>query len=187
MQEDFKMSQLVVTGKVRFSYCNIFKARTFSEDQGAKYSICLLIPKTDKSTVKKIKDGMEAEIKEGITKYWRGKRPGNLKLPLRDGDVERPDSPEYKGMYFINASSTERPGIVDRNREDILDPSEVYSGCYGRASFNLYAFDKNGNRGIAAGLSNIMKLSDGPRLGGGRTSAQDDFDDDFVDEEEEEI
>ena len=178
------MSTKVLTGKVRFSFCNISKARAFSDGQNAKYSVCLLIPKSDKDTIKKLKDAIQNEIQEGTASLWGGKTPANLKKPLRDGDVERPELPEYEGMYFINAASNQQPGVVDRNKQDILDLSEVYSGCYGRASINLYAFNRNGNKGIAAGLNNLMKLCDGPRLGGGRIEAEDDFDDDFEDEDE---
>ena len=175
------MSQKVVTGKVRFSYVNVFRSRAFTEGGDAKYSICLLIPKKDKATVEKIQAAIEATIQEGISSKWGGKRPKNLKLPFRDGDIERADeAPEYEGMYFMNANSTTKPGIIDRDRNEILDPDEVYSGCWGRASVNFYPFDSNGNRGVGVGLNNIQKLHDGERLGAARASAEADFDDGFV-------
>lgn len=137
-------STKVVTDKVRFSYVNIFRSRAFQEGQTAKYSICLLIPKEDKATVKKIRAAIEAAIQDGISSKWGGKKPGNLKLPLRDGDEERADeAPEYEGMYFLNANSTQKPGIVDKDLNEILDPDEVYSGCWGRASINFYAFEEH--------------------------------------------
>lgn len=179
------MSTKVVTGKVRFSYVNIFRSRAFTQDQDAKYSICLLIPKEDKATVKKIRAAIEEAIQDGISSKWNGKKPASLKLPLRDGDEERADeAPEYEGMFFLNANSTQKPGIVDKDRNEILDPDEVYSGCWGRASINFYAFNTNGNRGIGVGLNNIQKLKDGEHLGSARMSAEDDFNDDFEDDED---
>lgn len=180
------MSTKVITGKVRFSYVNIFKSRAFQAGQDAKYSVCLLIPKEDKATIKKIKAAIEEAVQEGIASKWGGKKPANLKLPLRDGDEERADeAPEYAGMYFLNANSNQKPGIIDRNLNEILDPEEVYSGCWGRASVNFYAFDSNGNRGVGAGLNNIQKLADGDRLGAARASAESDFDDGFVEVDDE--
>ena len=106
-----------------------------------------------------------------------------LMTPLRDGALERPDDPVYANAYFINANSSTAPGIVDADRQQIIDRSEVYSGVYGRASINLYAFNTNGNKGIACGLNNLQKIRDGEPLGG-KSRAEDDFntedDDDFL-------
>ena len=106
-----------------------------------------------------------------------------LKTPLRDGDAERPDDEAYADSYFVNANSGTAPGIVDADRNPIIDRSEVYSGVYGRASINFYAFNSNGNKGIACGLNNLQKIRDGEPLGG-KTRAEDDFatedDDDFL-------
>ena len=106
-----------------------------------------------------------------------------LKTPLRDGDAERPDDEAYADSYFINANSGTAPGIVDADRQPILDRSEVYSGVYGRASINFDAFNSNGNKGIACGLNNLQKIKDGEPLGG-KSRAEDDFDteedDDFL-------
>lgn len=174
------MSTKVITGKVRFSYVNIFRSRAFTADQEAKYSICLLIPKKDKATIAKLQAAIDEAVEDGIASKWGGKKPANLKLPLRDGDEERADeAPEYKGMYFLNANSTQKPGVVDKDVNEILDPDDVYSGCWGRASINFYAFNTNGNRGIGVGLNNIQKLQDGDRLGTARDSAENDFGDDF--------
>ena len=178
------MSTKVITGKVRFSYVNIFTSRAFKAGQDEKFSVCLLIPKEDKATIKKIKAAIDEAIQEGISSKWGGKKPANLKLPLRDGDDERADeAEEYVGMYFLNANSNQKPGIVDKDLNEILDPDEVYSGCWGRASINFYAFNSNGNRGVGVGLNNIQKLSDGERLGAARASAESDFGgEDFADE-----
>ena len=180
-----RMATKCVTGKVRFSYVNIFKSRAFRDGQEAKYIICLLIPKDDENTVRKIRKAIDEAVKEGIASKWGGKRPKNLRLPLRDGDEERADeAAEYEGMYFMNANSDTKPGIVDKDLNEILDPDEVYSGCWGRASVNFFAYDSNGNRGIGCGLNNIQKLKDGERLGAARASAEDDFSDDYEDDEE---
>lgn len=177
------MSTKVITGKVRFSYVNIFKSHAFQAGQDAKYSVCLLIPKEDKATLKKIKAAIEEAVQEGVASKWGGKKPGNLKLPLRDGDDERAaKAPEYEGMYFLNTNGTQKPGIVDENLNEILDPEEVYSGCWGRASISFYAFNTNGNKGVGVGLNNIQKLKDGDRLGAVRASAESDFCDDFEDD-----
>ena len=170
----------VVTGKVRLSYAHLFKPVAVEEGQDPKYSVCLLIPKSDKETLRKIKTAVDAAKAQGAS-LWNGKVPANLKTPLRDGDEERPDQPEYDGMYFINASSKQKPGIVDRGLNAILDSDEVYSGCYGRASVNFYPFNKAGNRGVACGLNNIQKLEDGDYLGG-RSRAEDDFGDGWGDD-----
>ncbi len=181
------MATKVITGKVRFSYVNVFRSRSFSQGQDAKYSICLLIPKEDKVTLKKIKAAVDEAIEEGVSAKWGGKKPGSLKLPLRDGDEERADeAPEYEGMYFLNANSTEKPGIVDKDRNEIIDPDEVYSGCWGRASINFYAFNSNGNKGVGVGLNNIQKLKDDTRLGAARASAEDDFSDELPFDEDDE-
>lgn len=179
------MSTKVITGKVRFSYVNIFKSRAFQSGQDAKYSVCLLIPKDDKAIVKKIRAAIEEAIQEGIASKWGGKKPGNLKLPLRDGDDERADeAPEYEGMFFLNANSTQKPGIVDKDLNEILDPDEVYSGSWGRASINFYPFNTNGNKGVGVGLNNIQKLKDDERLGAARASAETDFGDGYENDED---
>src|SRR5690625_664172 len=90
----------VVTGEVRFSYLHVFEPHAIEEGQDKKYSVSLLIPKTDKKTLNAIKKAIEAAKVAGAPK-WGGKVPPNLKMPLRDGDVDRPDQPEYAGHYFV--------------------------------------------------------------------------------------
>lgn len=169
----------VITGKVRLSYANVWKPVSI-DGNDPKYSVSLLIPKTDKETLSKIKQAIEA-AKQAGTNLFGGKVPPNLKTPLRDGDEERPDDPVYKGHYFINASAKNKPGIVDMQRNPIENSDEVYSGCYARASINFYAFSAKGNKGIAAGLNNLQKVAEGDFLGG-RSRAEDDFADDFEEE-----
>ena len=151
----------VVTGiNTRLSYANIWEPKSINGGK-EKYSVSLIIPKSDQPN------------------------KATLKLPLRDGDVERDDA-AYQDSYFINANSVTAPQIVDKHVQPILDQNEVYSGCYARVSINFYAFNTNGNRGVACGLGNIQKIRDGEPLGG-HASASDDFtaisdsnDDDFL-------
>lgn len=174
-------STKVVTGKVRFSYVHVFEPSSMNEGEEPKYSVCLLIPKKDKDTLKKINDAIkQAEIvgKDKLSK--NGKIVANYRKPLRDGDEER-DTPEHEGCFFINVSSKRRPGIVDKDLNAILDKEEFYSGCYGRASINFFAYNSNGSRGITAGLNNVQKLSDGEPLAGG-TTPEEDFADEYDDD-----
>lgn len=170
----------VVTGLVRLSYVQIFSKRSFTEGTDAKYSLCVLVPKKDTKTLKKIQAAMKSAAEEGISTKFNGKKPSNLHMPLRDGDEERADeAPEYKGMYFFNCKSDRKPGIVDKDCNEIMDPDEVYSGCWGRVSVNFYPYSVSGNKGVAVGLNNVQKLKDDQRLGGAAASAEDDFNDDF--------
>ena len=177
----------VITGpNTRWSYCNAWEAKAINGGT-PKFSVSLIIPKSDTATIKKIKAAIEAAYREGEAKLKGNGRSvpalSVLKTPLRDGDVERPDDEAYADSYFVNANSTTAPGIVDADRQPILDHSEVYSGVYGRASINFYAFNSNGNKGIACGLNNLQKIRDGEPLGG-RSRAEDDFVDEAGDEED---
>ena len=177
----------VITGpNTTFSYLNCWDPKAI---QGGtpKFSVSLIIPKSDVKTIEKIKAAIQAAYEEGQSKLkGNGKSVPALsviKTPLRDGDLERPDDEAYKNSYFINANSGTAPGIVDADRNPIIDRSEMYSGVKGRASINLYAYNVNGNRGIACGLNNLQKISDGTPLGG-KSRAEDDFatedDEDFL-------
>lgn len=180
------MSQTnVVTGKVRMSYANVFEAKAIGDGGDKKYSVCLLVNKNDAATLAKIDAAVKAAIVLGKEKFgqkWGTSKSKPLKLPLRDGDDERGDNPEYADNYFLNAAGQNRPGVVDKDRNEILDKEEFYSGCYGRASINFYPFDVSGNQGIACGLNNVQKLADGEPLSGGR-SAADDFADEFEEDD----
>lgn len=177
----------VITGpETRWSYANVWQPKAI--DGGTpKYSVSLIIPKSDTKTIEKVRAAIQAAYEEGQSKLkGNGKTVPQLKAlktPLRDGDMERPDDEAYANSYFINANSASAPGIVDANCQPIIDTSEVYSGVYGRASINFYAFNSNGNKGIACGLNNLQKIRDGESLGG-KSRAEDDFadlDDDFLD------
>ena len=177
----------VITGpNTRLSYANVWEAKSINGG-APKFSVSLIIPKSDTRTVEKIKAAIEAAYKEGESKLKGNGRSvpalSAIKNPLRDGDTERPDDEAYANSYFINANSATAPGIVDADRNPVLTRSEVYSGVYGRASINLYAFNSNGNKGIACGLNNLQLIRPGEPLGG-KASAEADFstddDEDFL-------
>lgn len=173
----------VVTGTVRLSYANVWEPKSINGG-AEKYSVSLIIPKSDKKTIAAINAAVDVAIDEGLAKFG-GKKPNKaaIKLPLRDGDTERDDE-AYADSYFVNANSQTPPQIVDQNVNPIMDRSEIYSGVYARVSISFYAFNSNGNKGVACGLGNIQKVRDGQPLGN-RSSAEDDFtaiedEDDFL-------
>lgn len=168
----------VITGpNTRWSYANVWQAKSINGG-APKFSVSLIIPKSDTATVNKIKAAIQAAYEEGQSKLKGSSKTvpalSILKTPLRDGDLERPDDEAYANAYFVNANSSTAPGIVDADRQPIIDTSEVYSGVYGRASINFYAFNSNGNKGIACGLNNLQKIRDGEPLSG-KSRAEDDF------------
>lgn len=187
MSKNYTNPTKVITGvNTRWSYANVWDPKSINGG-APKYSVSLIIPKSDTATVNKIKAAIQSAYEEGESKLkGNGKSVPDLsilKTPLRDGDLERPDDAAYVGCYFVNANSATAPGIVDADRQPILDRSEVYSGVYGRASINFYAFNSNGNKGIACGLNNLQKIKAGESLGG-KSRAEDDFatdaDEDFL-------
>jgi hypothetical protein len=190
------MATKVITGKVRLSYANLFQARAI-EGNEPKFSTAILIPKTDTETVRKIREAIAEATEQGKASHFGGKIPANLKTPLRDGDAERGDDENYAGMWFLNATSKNKPGIAKpigkgadgkTKFQEIDDETEVYSGCYAKVSINFYPFSANGNRGVAAGLNNVVKVQDGEPLAGRANVASDfenedfdtDGDDDFL-------
>lgn len=185
------MSAKVVTGTVRLSYANVWEPKAINGEGSEKYSCSLIIPKTDLETISKINNAIDAAILEGIGKFG-GKKPvkESLKIPLRDGDAERPEDEAYKNSFFVNANSTHKPQIVNRLVQLITDRDEVYSGCYAKVSIYFYAFNTSGNKGVACGLGNIQKIKDGEPLGGISSAIDDftpitedaDYDDPFADE-----
>ena len=171
-QKNFSATKMVIP--CRISFANIWEPKAINGGD-EKYSVSCLIPKSDKKTLARIQKAVEAAKEDGKARKWSGKIPPNLKLPLRDGDIDRPDDENYEDCYFLNASSKDAPQVVDRKVNPVLDPMMVYSGCYCNVSVNFYAFNANGNRGVAAGLGNIQFVRDGERLSG-KASADADFD-----------
>ena len=180
-QKNFSATKMVIP--CRISFANIWEPKAINGGD-EKYSVSCLIPKSDKKTLARIQKAVEAAKEDGKARKWSGKIPPNLKLPLRDGDIDRPDDENYEDCYFLNASSKDAPQVVDRKVNPVLDPMMVYSGCYCNVSVNFYAFNANGNRGVAAGLGNIQFVRDGERLSG-KASADADFD--ALEEDDEDV
>lgn len=173
----------VKTGVCRLSYPNLFTAKKNDDDKD-KYGCVLLIPKTDKATIAAVNAAVEAvRLDDASLKKWDMKAaPKTIKSPLRDADAENENEPEkhgeeYAGCYFINASSGQKPGVITRNGTDAIE-AQVYAGCYVKASLRMYPFNFKGNKGVSAGLQNILLWSDGVPLAG-RSRAADDFAEDI--------
>lgn len=177
----------ITTGKVRFSYVYLFTPRASQDGGPAKYSVTLLIPKSDKATLAKIKTATDAAKTAFMNRNNGKKLPANLTSTIHDGDGTRDNGEEYgpecKGCYVVTVSSTNPPVIVDSFKNPITDPTELYSGCYGRAIINFYVYDYMGKRGISAGLNGIMKLHDGEPLAGGVVTDSD-WDDGWEDDDD---
>lgn len=191
MAENNRSTTRVITGKVRLSYVHLFEPFSQDPDQPKKYSCVILIPKTDKATLKKIKAAQRAAAEAGKAKIFNGKVPNNLKTTLHDGDEEADleRNPEYAGHMYMSINAKTKPGIVDKDVNPILDSTEVYSGCYARVDMNAFAYNTQGNRGVSFGLNHVQKIADGDFLGG-RTRVEDAFDpidddDDEYDSEDE--
>lgn len=172
MTQTAETSTKVVIGPVRLSYANIWEPK-HEDGKKPSYQTAIIIPKSDTKTIEAIRRAQDAAKIAGIAKLG-GKVPANVKVPLRDGDEDKPDNAEYANSYFLNAKSNNKPGIVDKNRQPIIDKDEVYSGCWVYISLNFYAFNFEGKKGIGAGLGNIMKFKDDEALAGG-SSAESDF------------
>ena len=173
-------------GEVRFSYAHVFEPQEDKEGK-VKYSVAILIPKTDTDTVELVKAAIEAAKQKGKTSRWGGKIPANAKSPLRDGDIDREDDPDYAGMWFLNCSSKQKPGVRVLEQGHVveaIDTEDFYSGCWGAATINMFPYDSNGNKGVGVSLNNLIKTRDGERLAGGASAEEDfaDLGDDLGDE-----
>lgn len=163
----------VIFGPCRLSYTHVFNRYNPDGDQAdGKYMTNVLIPKDEKETIAAISKAIDVAKKQAIVSKWGGKEPKKLDMPLRDGDEK--DDENYEGHLFVNAKSNTRPGIVDRKKVPIVDEEEIYSGVWAIVSITFFGYDKNGNRGVACGLNNIMKFKDDEHFGG-RVSAESDF------------
>ncbi len=173
------VSTKVITGKCRLSFSHLWEPYQMEGAAKAKYGACIVIPKSDRTTLAKLHAAVDAAVQDGIKNKWKGRKPVNLKLPLRDGDEERPDDEVFAGCCFVNANADRQPGIVNLACDPIMVQDEVYSGCYCRFSVTFYPFSVNGNNGVACGLNNVQKVADGEPLTG-RSRAEDDFNDDYT-------
>lgn len=157
----------ITTGKVRASYVNIFQPRIPENGGEPKYSVTLLIPKTDAATLNAIFAEIEKAKQEGVQKF-NGNIPPMCKIPIYDGDGYRPSGEafgeECRGHMVMTASAKNQPVIVDLNMQNIINPADIYSGCFIRASINFFAYNSNGNKGIGCGLNAVQKIEDGEPL-----------------------
>lgn len=162
----------VVTGECRLSFVNVFEPKAVNEGDEPKYSITAIIPKSDTKTIEAIKAAIQAAAEKGAQKHFGGRVPTNVTSTFHDGDTAVDDMgdlrnikyPEYKGNYFIRLSTKKRPIVLNADRQEIIDPTEIYSGCYGRVSMSFFAYSNNGKRGVSAALNNVMKTRDGEPL-----------------------
>ncbi len=168
----------VVTGKVRLSYVHLFEKFSNIEGSEPKYSVVLLVDKSDKGTIRAIEAAQKVALENGKASKFGGSIPKNWKNTFRDGDDEADleKNPEMEGCMFMTVSTDRQPGIIDSGKQPILDSTEVYSGCYARVSINAFPFSASGNKGVSFGLQHVQKLADGDSLGG-MTRAEDDFED----------
>jgi len=158
----------ITTGEVRLSYVNVFEPQTRPGSE-PKYSVTVLVPKSDTATKAAIDAAIAAAIEMGVNRCWNGVRPPQPAICVHDGDGPRPSDgqpfgAECKGMWVFTASSKNQPGIVDINIQPILDPREVYSGCYGRVNVTFFPYNSNGKKGIGCALNHVQKLRDGEPL-----------------------
>ena len=162
----------VVTGECRLSFVNVFEPKAVKEGDVPKYSLTAIIPKSDVKTVEAIKAAIKAAAEAGAQKHFGGRIPTNVNHTFKDGDTEVDDLgelknikyPEYKGNYYIRLSSKNKPRVLDANRQEIIDPTEIYSGVYGKVSMTFFAYSGDGRRGVSASLNNVMKTRDGEPL-----------------------
>lgn len=175
-QRTMPATKVIAGSDVRWSYVNVWQPKAVGGGT-PKFSVSLIIKKTDTETLNAIRAAIQAAYEEGASKLKGSGQTvpplAAIRTPLRDGDVERPGDAAYVGSYFINANSPTQPGIVDIHCNPIVDHSEVYSGVYGRASISFYAYNRSGNRGIACSLNNLQKVRDGEPLGGKPKAASD--------------
>lgn len=175
----------VITGKARLSYPNIWEPRAFGNDATGpkKYSATLIIPKSDTVAEQKIRKAIAAAAELGKSTKFNGKIPGKLEHTFYDGDGPEADgAEELKGCWYLRSNSVSKPGVIDSQKNEIMDKDEVYAGCYVKASVNFYAYNFGGNKGVACGLNNLMKVADGEPFSG-RASAEDDFADEPVEDD----
>lgn len=173
----------VVIGPVRFSYCYLNEPRPGDEGKKPKYETSVIVSKDDKKSIKAIEAAIEAAKNRGKAELWKGKIPTAYKQSWYDGDDKDDSDPAYRNAMYLTARAVRRPQVVDRNKNEILDKDQIYSGMYGYVSLEFYPYDNEG-KGVSAGLLNIMKTKDGDRLAGGSTAEEDfadlELEDDFM-------
>lgn len=168
----------VLTGECRLSYANLTTPRAAQQGGEPKYSVTLLIPKTDAATKADIDAAIQAAANDALAKVWNGARPPVLKVPIYDGDGVRPSGvpfgDECKGCWVMNASTKNKPQVVGIDNINCeLSPADVYSGMYGRVTVRFFGYSNSGNKGVGCGLGNVLKTRDGEPLSGSASAATD--------------
>lgn len=163
-----KKNRVIVKGRMAFAHLNN------PSNVDKKYGMTLIISKDDDQSVGRIKEAIEC-VKESSKEKWGGYVPNNLKIPLHDGDIEKPEKAQFRNSFYLNAKCSDPPQIVDRNVEPIENRAEVYSGCFINVSLVFYGYNMSGNRGIGVWLGNIQKIKDGPRMAKNHIDARDEF------------
>lgn len=164
----------VVCGPCRLSYVHLINPEQVCGQGEPKFTVSVLIPKTETKTIAAINKALETAKENGKQKVWGGTIPNKLDIPLRDGDIDKEGDENYAGQYYVSAKSLRRPGIIDKNKEPLTSEDDVYSGMWGLVSITLFPYDKAGKKGVGVGLNNVMKTKDDERFGGG-ASAETDF------------
>ncbi len=167
----------VLTGEVRISYANLVTPRASQQGGEPKYSVTLLIPKTDAATLNDIAASINAAYEDGVSRKWGGAHPQKKEL-LHDGDGLRPSGlpfgDECKGHYVLTASTKNKPQVVGIDNINCeLAPNDIYSGMYARVTLNFFPYDTSGSKGVGCGLGNVLKIRDGEPLAGGASAASD--------------
>jgi hypothetical protein len=173
----------VVTGEVRFSFVNLLKPRASQLGGAEKYSVTVLLPKSDFATKQRIDAAIAAAMQIGKSKAWNGVIPPMVAIPVHDGDGVKPSDgmpfgEECKGHWVFNASTgvDQPPKIVDANMNPIINPTEIYSGMYGKIAVNFGPYANAGKKGIGCYIStNVLKTRDGEPLGSSAPDAASDF------------
>lgn len=177
----------VVGGPARASYAHVFKPTSVSKDKPdtLKYSVALMIPKSNKALYAELKKAQEDSIQWGIDniKEWGGKKPNNMRLALKNGDVDfdLDKNPEYAGHWVVSARSDRKPVIINLEKEPLTTDDEFYSGCWTRFSIKFFAYGKIG-KGVSVQLNHLQKVKDAKRFGTQVASADEDFSDDWDDD-----
>lgn len=167
----------VLTGEVRISYANLVTPRASRQGGEPKYSVTLLIPKTDTATLNDIASSINAAYEDGVSRKWGGAHPQKKEL-LHDGEGLRPSGlpfgDECKGHYVLTASTKNKPQVVGIDNINCeLAPNDIYSGMYARVTLNFFPYDTSGSKGVGCGLGNVLKIRDGEPLAGGASAASD--------------
>ena len=166
----------VTTDRARLSFTHLFEPYANNPAQEAKYSVTVLVPKSDIATKQRIDAAITAAKQQGVSKCWNGVMPPVVATAVHDGDGVRPNGEpfgeECRGHWVFTASSKQAPQVVDLNLNPIINQTDVYSGCYARVCVNFFPYNSNGKRGVGIGLNAVQKLEDGEPLGGRISAAE---------------